>query len=129
MKINEIQPGAGIEIKAKIIEIQPIRKTWECFECETRGVWLKEEEFKKTCPNCNAVETKQKKKGLYIQRVTSLKLEDDTGSIYLDIWNKDIDKHTVGDRIHLINGYAKKYEEFGLKISKGKFGSILNEKS
>lgn len=131
MKIAELKPGAGIEIKATITSIQPIRKLWYCFECKKankelfKGVWKTEEEFKEECPNCGAKQTEEKGKGLWIQRATSALIKDDSGMTYLDIWNEDIGKFQIGNRIHIINGYAKAMDSGGVNVSKGKFGSIL----
>lgn len=61
-KINELRPGGKIEIQAKIISIQPIRKLWKCFECKKagketfEGLWKTEEEFRTECSICGAKE-------------------------------------------------------------------------
>src|SRR3990167_6476691 len=131
MKISELKPGASIELKATNISIQPIRKTWQCLECKKAGrepafgLWKTEEEFRDTCPTCDAKETKEKGKGMWVQQVTSALIKDDTGMVYLDLWNKDTTEYKIGDNIHLISGYAKKKEKDGFFVSRGKYGSIL----
>jgi len=132
MNIKDIRPGAGIEIKATIVSIQPLRKIWQCFECKKnktepfRGVWKTEEEFMQVCPNCGAEEKRTPGQGLWVQNVTSALIKDDSGMTYLDLWNDDIGKHQIGEKIHIINGFAKKRESGSVSLGKGKFGSILN---
>lgn len=125
MKISELKASAGIEIIATIKSIQPIRKLWKCFSCNQRGLWKKEEEFQDICPNCKAEPSTEKGKGVWIQTVTSASIEDDSGQVYMDLWNKDIDRFKVGDKIHIVNGFARANSSEGVNVSKGKFGSIL----
>ncbi len=56
-------------------------------------------------------------------RVCNCKVKDDTGEISLTLWNDDIDKVNVGDRVQIKNGYVSEYQ--GEKqLSTGKFGSL-----
>ena len=56
-------------------------------------------------------------------RVCNAKVRDETGEISMTLWNDDIDKVNVGDRIHIVNGYVSEWQ--GEKqLSTGKFGSI-----
>ncbi|MFC1686817.1 hypothetical protein ACFL0E_00485 [Nanoarchaeota archaeon] len=56
-------------------------------------------------------------------RVCKATVSDDSGEVKLTLWNEDIDKVTVGDKIHLKNGWCSEYQ--GEKqISSGKFGTI-----
>jgi replication factor A1 len=55
--------------------------------------------------------------------VCTAKVKDDSGEIKLTLWNEDIDKVKVGDKIHLKNGWCSEYQ--GEKqLSSGKFGEI-----
>ena len=56
-------------------------------------------------------------------RVCNAKLKDDTGEIKLTLWNDDIDKVKVGDKVHLENGWCSEYRD-ERQLSSGKFGKI-----
>lgn len=43
----------------------------------------------------------------------------------MDLWNKDITIFEIGDKIHLINGYAKLNNSGNITVQKGKYGSLL----
>lgn len=56
-------------------------------------------------------------------KVADTILEDDSGSIKLNLWNDEIEKFKVGDKIKVTNGYAKEFQ--GEKqLTAGKFGQI-----
>lgn len=56
-------------------------------------------------------------------RVCKAKVKDNSGETKLTLWNDDIDKVNVGDKIHLEKGWCSEYQ--GEKqISSGKFGKI-----
>lgn len=56
-------------------------------------------------------------------KVCNAQLKDETGSVKLTLWNDDVDKVNVGDKIHVQNGWCGEYK--GEKqLSSGKFGSI-----
>ncbi len=56
-------------------------------------------------------------------RVTDATLEDETGKIKLTLWNDDIDKFKVGDKIRVSNGYVNEFQ--GEKqLTSGKFGKM-----
>ena len=56
-------------------------------------------------------------------RVCNAKVKDGTGSVTLTLWNDDIDKLKVGDKIRLQNGWCSEFK--GAKqVSAGKFGKI-----
>lgn len=56
-------------------------------------------------------------------RVATAKIKDDSGEIALSLWNEDIDKVKVGDRIKLSNGFAKEFQ--GEKqLTAGRLGKI-----
>ena len=56
-------------------------------------------------------------------RVCSAKVKDHTGELTLTLWNDDVDKVNVGDKIHLQNGWCSEFR--GEKqLSSGKFGKI-----
>lgn len=55
--------------------------------------------------------------------VCNAKVKDDSGEIKLTLWNEDIDKVSVGDKIHLKNGWCSEYQG-ERQLSSGKFGEI-----
>ncbi len=56
-------------------------------------------------------------------QVCNAKLKDATGEIKLTLWNEDVEKVKVGDKVHLQNGWCSEYK--GEKqLSSGKFGKI-----
>ena len=56
-------------------------------------------------------------------RVCSAKVQDESGSMVLSLWNDDIDNVNVGDRVHIVNGYVGEWQGEP-QLSTGKFGSI-----
>ncbi len=56
-------------------------------------------------------------------RVCNATVKDNSGRIKMTLWNEDIDKVTIGDKIHLQNGWCSEFK--GEKqLSTGKFGKI-----
>ena len=56
-------------------------------------------------------------------RVCNAKVKDASGEVTMTLWNEDVDKVNVGDRIHVENGWCSEYK--GEKqVSAGKFGKI-----
>ncbi len=56
-------------------------------------------------------------------RVADAILEDDSGTIKLTLWNDDIDKFKVGDKVKIVNGYVNEFQ--GEKqLTAGKFGKL-----
>lgn len=56
-------------------------------------------------------------------RVCNAMLKDESGEVKLTLWNDDVDKVNVGDKIHLQNGWCSEFK--GEKqVSSGKFGKI-----
>ncbi|MGC8662309.1 MAG: OB-fold nucleic acid binding domain-containing protein [Candidatus Micrarchaeia archaeon] len=55
--------------------------------------------------------------------VANVTLKDDTGSILLSVWGKDIDAIEVGDKIKITNGYVSEFRGTP-QLSAGKFGKI-----
>lgn len=56
-------------------------------------------------------------------RVANAKVKDETGEISLTLWNDDIDKVKVGDKIELTNGYVSEWQG-EMQLTTGKFGSL-----
>ena len=56
-------------------------------------------------------------------KVCNAKVKDGSGEIKLTLWNDDIDKIHVGDKIHLQNGWCSAYRD-ERQLSTGKFGKI-----
>ncbi len=49
--------------------------------------------------------------------------KDDTGSVTITLWNKDIDAVKVGDTIKISNGWAAVYQD-NMQVSSGRFGTL-----
>ena len=56
-------------------------------------------------------------------RVADAILEDDSGTVKLTLWNEDTEKVSVGDIVHIENGYVGEYQG-ELQLTSGKFGKI-----
>lgn len=56
-------------------------------------------------------------------RVCNARIKDATGVVSLTLWNEDIDKINVGDRLKISNGYVGEWQG-ELQVSAGKFGKI-----
>ena len=56
-------------------------------------------------------------------RVCNATAKDDTGSITLTLWNDDIDKVNVGDKVKIENGWVSEWQG-ELQLSTGKFGKL-----
>jgi replication factor A1 len=56
-------------------------------------------------------------------RVCNAIVKDDTGQIKLTLWNDEIDKVDVGDKVNITNGYVSEFQ--GEKqLSAGRFGKM-----
>ena len=56
-------------------------------------------------------------------KVCTATAKDETGEIKLTLWNDDVDKINVGDKVHLTNGYVNEFQ--GEKqLTTGKFGKL-----
>ena len=56
-------------------------------------------------------------------KVANAVLKDETGKIKLTLWNDDVDKINIGDKIHIKNGYVNEWQ--GEKqLTTGKFGTM-----
>jgi ssDNA-binding replication factor A large subunit len=56
-------------------------------------------------------------------RVCNAQVKDDTGSVTLTLWNEDIDKIKVGDKVHIKNGYVGEWQGEP-QLSSGRFGEL-----
>lgn len=55
--------------------------------------------------------------------VCNAKVKDASGEVTMTLWNEDVSKVNVGDKIHVQNGWCSEYK--GEKqVSAGKFGQI-----
>lgn len=56
-------------------------------------------------------------------KVCNALVQDETAKVTLTLWNEDVDKVDVGDKVHVQNGWCSEYK--GEKqLSAGKFGKI-----
>ena len=55
--------------------------------------------------------------------VANATLRDDTGSIAISLWGKDIDAVSKGDKVKITNGYVSEFRGTP-QISTGKYGKI-----
>lgn len=56
-------------------------------------------------------------------RVCNAIVKDDTGQIKLTLWNDEVDQISVGDTVHITNGYVKEWQG-ELQLSAGRFGKM-----
>ena len=58
-----------------------------------------------------------------VGRVANATVADETGTIKLTLWNEDIDKIKVGDKLKITNGFVSEFQ--GEKqLSAGRFGKL-----
>ena len=56
-------------------------------------------------------------------KVCNATLKDDSGDVKLTLWNDEIDKVNVGDKVKITNGYCSEFQ--GEKqLTAGKFGNL-----
>jgi replication factor A1 len=56
-------------------------------------------------------------------KVCNAKIKDKSGEIKLTLWNEDVEKINVGDKIKIENGWCSEYKS-ERQLSTGKFGKI-----
>ncbi len=56
-------------------------------------------------------------------RVAEVLLGDETGSIYLTLWDDDVDRVNVGDTISLRNGYVSLFRGH-MRLNVGRYGTL-----
>lgn len=56
-------------------------------------------------------------------KVCNATVKDATGTVTLTLWNEDVDKVNVGDKIHIENGWVGEWQG-ELQLSTGKFGKL-----
>ncbi len=56
-------------------------------------------------------------------RVCNAKVKDDSGDVTLTLWNEEIDKVNVGDKLHIKNGYVGEWQGEP-QLSAGRFGEL-----
>ena len=119
-KINELKAGVNWNFEGTINEAYPLRYPYMCFECKSKGhstVPIHK------CPNCAAEQTAIKAKGLWLQKLQTVKVKDETGEILMDFWNEDTANIIPGKKIRVINGYIKNVNSVNI-ASKGMYGRI-----
>ncbi|MBS3136860.1 hypothetical protein J4232_00365 [Candidatus Woesearchaeota archaeon] len=68
-------------------------------------------------------------------KLCNIKIKDETGQTTMTLWNEQVEKINIGDKIKITNGYVNEWQG-ELQLSTGKFGklevvgkAVLNEKS
>ena len=56
-------------------------------------------------------------------RVCNATCRDETGTVKVSLWNDEIEKVNVGDKIQITNGYVNEWQG-ELQLSAGKFGKL-----
>lgn len=56
-------------------------------------------------------------------KVANAVVEDESGEITLTLWNEDVDKVKVGDKIKISNGYVSEFNA-QKQLTSGKFGKL-----
>ena len=56
-------------------------------------------------------------------KVANAIIEDVSGKIKLSLWNEQVDKVNVGDKVHIANGYVSEWQG-ELQLTTGKFGQL-----
>jgi replication factor A1 len=56
-------------------------------------------------------------------RVCTAKVKDDSGEIDLTLWNEEVDKVNVGDKIKITNGYCNEFQG-NRQLTAGRFGKM-----
>jgi len=56
-------------------------------------------------------------------RVANAVIKDETGKIKLTLWNDEIDKIKVGNKIKIVNGYVNEWKG-EMQLMAGRFGHI-----
>lgn len=56
-------------------------------------------------------------------KVCNCKGKDETGTVTMTLWNEDVDKVKVGDKVHITNGWVGEWQG-ELQLSTGKFGKL-----
>ena len=57
-------------------------------------------------------------------RVCNARIKDDSGELQLTLWNDEIDQVQKGDKISIVDGWAKEFQG-NLQISAGRNGKIV----
>jgi len=99
-KISEATEGLEVTLRAKVESISPIRE------------FLRKDGSQGS--------------------VVNLEISDGTGRCRLVLWDEDVEltrkgRISPGDTVRIIDGYVKR-TDFGIEISKGRWGTILPEK-
>lgn len=56
-------------------------------------------------------------------RVATAVCEDDSGKVNVSLWNEDIDRVEVGDKISIENGYSRLFKD-EVHVSAGRYGEL-----
>ncbi len=56
-------------------------------------------------------------------RISEALIGDETGCIYLSLWDDNIEQFKMGDAVHVENGYVSVFKE-SMRLTAGKYGTI-----
>jgi replication factor A1 len=58
-----------------------------------------------------------------VGKVATATIQDETGTIKLSLWNEQIEKAKIGDKVRVQNGYVNEFRG-ELQLTTGKFGTL-----
>lgn len=125
MRINELRPGAHLDITVEVKEVFPLRKFLICnnAECGYKHS-IEADKYEKKCPDCGEAESKEARKGVWAQNTRSLRVKDGTGECYMDLWKDEAFRFKEGDKVHVINGFCRQNAAKDFNISSGRDGNL-----
>src|SRR3989338_7240312 len=56
-------------------------------------------------------------------KLCNIKIRDETGQTTMTLWNDQVEKINIGDKIKITNGYVNEWQG-ELQLSTGKFGNL-----
>ncbi len=56
-------------------------------------------------------------------KLCNIKVQDDTGTIMMTLWNEQVTQVNIGDKIKVTNGYVNEWQG-EMQLSTGKFGKL-----
>jgi hypothetical protein len=106
----------GIDTEFTITTLSSIRKQFvTCYKCKYKDMITDTSKFVKACPKCS------EEKNITLKIASYAIVDDGTYKAGLDLWESDITRFKVGDKVRLINGVCK------FKLTKDEDGNLTVE--